>query len=41
MLSDYLRGIDVLSFAVAELAQLPSRSDEQVRDAPLPQRSLR
>jgi LysW-gamma-L-lysine carboxypeptidase len=30
MLSDYLRGIDVLSVAISELAQLPARSADQV-----------
>jgi len=40
-LSDYLRGIDVLSIAVSELAHLPIRSDDQVIGAPLPERSLR
>lgn len=41
VLSDYLRGIDVLSVAISELAHLPVRSDDQVIDTPLPERSLR
>ena len=41
LLSDYLRGIDVLSIAISELAHLPVRSDDQVISARLPERSLR
>jgi [amino group carrier protein]-lysine/ornithine hydrolase len=41
VLSDYLRGIDVLSTAISELAQLPVRPDHQVTGAPIPVRSLR
>jgi LysW-gamma-L-lysine carboxypeptidase len=41
VLSDYLRGIDVLSIAISELAHLPVRSDDQVSSAQLPERSLR
>jgi LysW-gamma-L-lysine carboxypeptidase len=41
MLSDYLRGIDVLTTALSELARLPGRSDDRVSDAPVPIRSLR
>jgi len=41
LLSDYLRGIDVLSVAITELAQLPVRPDDEVRDAPLAEGSLR
>jgi LysW-gamma-L-lysine carboxypeptidase len=41
VLSDYLRGIDVLSIAISELAHLPLRSDDQVISAQLPERSLR
>ncbi|MFD3586369.1 M20/M25/M40 family metallo-hydrolase [Streptomyces sp. NPDC058683] len=41
MLSDYLRGIDVLTIALSELARLPVRSDDRVSDAPVPMRSLR
>ncbi|MCW2934467.1 MAG: Acetyl-lysine deacetylase [Actinomycetia bacterium] len=40
MLSDYMRGIDVLSIAISELAHLPVRPDGQVIGAPLPGRSL-
>jgi LysW-gamma-L-lysine carboxypeptidase len=44
VLSDYLRGIDVLSIAISELAHLPVRPDTQVDQgigARLPERSLR
>lgn len=41
VLSDYMRGIDVLTIAIAELAHLPVRADDRVIDAPLPVRSLR
>jgi LysW-gamma-L-lysine carboxypeptidase len=41
VLSDYLRGIDVLSIAISELAHLPVRSDDQGIHAPQPVRSLR
>ncbi|MFD5325781.1 M20/M25/M40 family metallo-hydrolase [Streptomyces sp. NPDC127092] len=40
VLSDFLRGIDVLSTAIAELADLPVRPDAQATDA-LPEGSLR
>lgn len=40
VLSDYLRGIDVLSIAISELAHLPVRSDDQVTGAQHPERSL-
>ncbi|MFI8962667.1 [LysW]-lysine hydrolase [Streptomyces sp. NPDC053493] len=41
VLSDYLRGIDVLSLAISELAALSAGSKEQVTDAPLAEGSLR
>src|SRR4051794_38467736 len=41
VLSDYMRGIDVLTIAIAELARLPVRADDWMIDAPLPVRSLR
>ena len=41
VLSDYLRGIDVLSIAISELAHLPVSADDQVIGARLPERSLR
>jgi [amino group carrier protein]-lysine/ornithine hydrolase len=41
VLSDYMRGIDVLTIAIAELAHLPARADDWLTDAPLPVRSLR
>ncbi|MFJ6618265.1 M20/M25/M40 family metallo-hydrolase [Kitasatospora sp. NPDC091335] len=41
VLSDYLRGIDVLTLAVTELAQLPVRADAPEAAAPRPERSLR
>ncbi|WP_213451944.1 M20/M25/M40 family metallo-hydrolase [Rhizomonospora bruguierae] len=41
VLSDYLRGIDVLSNAIAELAHLPVRTDDRVNGAQLPEGSLR
>lgn len=41
VLSDYLRGIDVLSIAISELAHRPVRSDDQATSAQLPERSLR
>ena len=41
VLSDYLRGIDVLTIAISELAHLPVRPDDRVSEAPLPMRSLR
>ncbi|GGT19621.1 M20/M25/M40 family metallo-hydrolase [Streptomyces purpureus] len=41
VLSDYLRGIDVLTIAISELAHLPVRADDRVSDAPLRVRSLR
>lgn len=34
VLSDYLRGIDVLTIAISELTHLPMRSDNRVSDAP-------
>lgn len=40
VLSDYLRGIDVLTIAIAELAHLPERPNQMI-DAPLTGRSLR
>ncbi|GAA3398649.1 M20/M25/M40 family metallo-hydrolase [Streptomyces roseoviridis] len=41
VLSDYLRGVDVLSAAIAELAQVPrQRSADQVTSVPLAERSL-
>jgi hypothetical protein len=36
-----VRGIDVLSIAISELAHLPVRSDDEVIGAQLPERSLR
>jgi LysW-gamma-L-lysine carboxypeptidase len=41
VLSDYLRGIDVLAIAISELAHLPVRADDRTGAAPLPLRSLR
>ncbi|WP_328451113.1 M20/M25/M40 family metallo-hydrolase [Streptomyces sp. NBC_00386] len=41
VLSDYLRGIDVLTIAISELAHLPAGPGGRVGDAPLPVRSLR
>jgi len=41
MLSDFLRGINVLSIAISELALLPVGSDDKVSSAPLAERSLR
>lgn len=41
VLSDYMRGIDVLTIAIAELAHLPVRAADRVIDAPSPERSLR
>ncbi|WMX43988.1 M20/M25/M40 family metallo-hydrolase [Streptomyces roseicoloratus] len=41
VLSDFLRGIDVLSHAISELSDLPVRTDEQVTGAPLSEGSLR
>lgn len=41
VLSEYLRGIDVLSVAISELAHLPARSDDRVTGAQLPERSIR
>lgn len=41
VLSDYMRGIDVLTVAIAELAHLPAHADDWLTDAPLPVRSLR
>ncbi|MFD4553509.1 M20/M25/M40 family metallo-hydrolase [Streptomyces sp. NPDC058469] len=41
VLSDYLRGIDVLTIALSELAHLPMRTSDRGNDAPLPIRSLR
>lgn len=41
VLSDYLRGIDVLSIALSELAHLPVRAEGRVSEAPLPLRSVR
>lgn len=41
VLSDYMRGIDVLTIAIAELAHLPARADDWLTHAPLPVRSLR
>jgi LysW-gamma-L-lysine carboxypeptidase len=41
VLSDYLRGIDVLTSAIAELADLPVRPDDAVAHARVPERSLR
>lgn len=41
VLSDYQRGIDVLTTAISELAHLPARSDGRVADAPPRIRSLR
>lgn len=40
VLSDYLRGIDVLSIAISELAHLPVSSDDQVIGTQLPERNL-
>lgn len=40
LLSDYMRGIDVLAVAISELAHLPVRPDDRVH-APQPVRSLR
>jgi LysW-gamma-L-lysine carboxypeptidase len=41
VLSDYMRGIDVLTIAIAELAHLPVPAGGRVIDAPVPERSLR
>ncbi|MDQ3821661.1 MAG: M20/M25/M40 family metallo-hydrolase [Actinomycetota bacterium] len=41
VLSDYLRGIDVLSVAISELTHLPVRPDDQAIGAQVPERSLR
>ncbi|MGH4033419.1 M20/M25/M40 family metallo-hydrolase [Actinomycetota bacterium Odt1-20B] len=41
VLSDYLRGIDVLSLAIAELAHLPVRPDDAAATAPPAERSPR
>jgi LysW-gamma-L-lysine carboxypeptidase len=41
ILSDYLRGIDVLSIAISELARLPVRSDDQVAGVRIPEWSFR
>jgi LysW-gamma-L-lysine carboxypeptidase len=41
VLSDYQRGIDVLTTAISELAHLPARSDGRGADAPPRMRSLR
>lgn len=41
VLPDYLRGIDVLSIAISELAHLPVSSDDQVIRPQLLERSLR
>ncbi|MET7680664.1 M20/M25/M40 family metallo-hydrolase [Streptomyces sp. NPDC005423] len=41
VLSDYMRGIDVLAIALAELAHLPVRSDDPATGAPLPERTPR
>ncbi|MFE5818093.1 M20/M25/M40 family metallo-hydrolase [Streptomyces sp. NPDC056479] len=41
ILSDFMRGIDVLTLAVSELAHLPARPDDRVINAPQPIRSLR
>ncbi|MET7712476.1 M20/M25/M40 family metallo-hydrolase [Streptomyces sp. NPDC005407] len=41
VLSDYQRGIDVLTTAISELAHLPVRRDGRVADAPPRVRSLR
>ncbi|GAA0499179.1 M20/M25/M40 family metallo-hydrolase [Streptomyces olivaceiscleroticus] len=41
VLSDYMRGIDVLTQALSELAHLPVRADDPASAAPLPVRSLR
>jgi LysW-gamma-L-lysine carboxypeptidase len=41
VLSDYLRGIDVLSIAISELARLPVRTDAQAKGAQLAEESLR
>lgn len=41
MLSDYLRGIDVLTIAISELAHSAVRSGDRVIDAPQPEGSLR
>lgn len=42
VLSDYMRGIDVLTIALSELAHLPARSDDDpAGEAPLRIRSLR
>jgi LysW-gamma-L-lysine carboxypeptidase len=37
VLSDYLRGIDVLSIAISELARLPVRLDQRALGASLPE----
>ncbi|MBN1171175.1 MAG: M20/M25/M40 family metallo-hydrolase [Micromonosporaceae bacterium] len=41
VLSDYLRGIEVLSTAISELAQLPVRPNRQMIGAPRPERGSR
>lgn len=41
VLSDYMRGIDVLTIAISELAHLPVRSDERATEVPQPEGSLR
>jgi [amino group carrier protein]-lysine/ornithine hydrolase len=41
VLSDYLRGIDVLSIAISELARLPVRTDAQAKGAQLAEEGLR
>ncbi|SCG69333.1 acetylornithine deacetylase [Micromonospora halophytica] len=41
VLSEYLRGIDVLTTALSALALLPARSDDRADAAPRPLRSLR
>jgi LysW-gamma-L-lysine carboxypeptidase len=41
VLSDYLRGIDVLTIAISELAHRLVRSDDRVSDAPVPGGVLR
>lgn len=41
VLSDYTRGIDVLTTAIAELTHLPARADDRMTDAQLSKRSPR
>lgn len=41
VLADYLRGIDVLTIAISELAHLPGRPDDRVSAAPPPLRSIK